>query len=64
MFVREDNTPQYAEYLGYLDATKLYPEVATTSLEDFAKQAVEGQVPVLYAKLLAAARTAAARQEL
>jgi hypothetical protein len=62
MFVREENTLEYAEYLGYRDSTKLYPDVATTSLADFAKQAVGRQVPVLYAKLLAMAKAAAAGQ--
>ncbi|UPK96276.1 hypothetical protein LCI18_007211 [Fusarium solani-melongenae] len=62
MFVRVDNTPEYAEYLGYVDARRLYPDVVTTSLEDFAQQAVDGQVPAIYAKLRAAAKAAATAQ--
>ncbi|KAI9163523.1 Isoflavone reductase-like protein [Paramyrothecium foliicola] len=64
MFVRAENTPEHAKYLGFLDAKELYPEVVTTGLDEYAQQAVNGQVPPLYAKLVAAfkAKAAAAGQ--
>jgi hypothetical protein len=48
MFIREENTPEYVEYLGYLDAKKLYPDLVTTSLEEFAQQSIDGKVQPLY----------------
>ena len=40
--VRGDNTPGYAEYLGYLDAKELYPHVKFRGLEDFMKSVLAG----------------------
>ncbi|KAH8434299.1 uncharacterized protein LDX57_011945 [Aspergillus melleus] len=43
--VRGDNTPEYAEYLGYLDFWKLYPEFPKgASLESFFRGIVSGEV--------------------
>lgn len=41
MFVRGDNTPQYATYLGYLDFGKLYPDFIARSFETFAKELLD-----------------------
>lgn len=40
--IRGDNTPQYAEYLGYLDFWKLYPRFPKgRSLEAFYRTTLE-----------------------
>jgi len=40
--IRGDNTPNYAKYLGYLDAKELYPDVQCDSLREFTKEVFEG----------------------
>lgn len=42
-FVRGDNSPEYAKYLGYLDARDLYPEFVPQSFEAFAKELLDGK---------------------
>ncbi|KAB8255018.1 isoflavone reductase family protein [Aspergillus pseudonomiae] len=43
--VRGDNTPEYAEYLGYLDFWKLFPDFQKgTSLESFFRGIVSGEI--------------------
>ncbi|RKK66508.1 hypothetical protein BFJ69_g15340 [Fusarium oxysporum] len=59
LVVRGDNTPAYAEYLGYVDARQLYPDLATTSFEQYCQQALDGQVSGIYTKMVAAAASAA-----
>ncbi|KAH8893547.1 NAD(P)-binding protein [Thozetella sp. PMI_491] len=46
--IRGDNTPSYAEYLGYIDATKLYPDVERTSLESFFQEVLSGNAVAAY----------------
>lgn len=58
LYVRGDNTPGYAEYLGYVDARQLYPDLVTTSFEDYCQQALDGQVSGIYSKMIAAAAAA------
>lgn len=41
--VRGDNTPQRARYLGYLDATELYPDIRVKQIEDYAREILEGK---------------------
>lgn len=41
-WVRGDNVPGYAWYLGYLDARQLYPDFIPRSFEEFAKALVAG----------------------
>lgn len=41
--VRGDNTPQRARYLGYLDATELYPDIQVKQIEDYAREILEGK---------------------
>ncbi|KAF7367917.1 Glycoside hydrolase [Mycena sanguinolenta] len=47
-YVRGDNTPAYAKYLGYLDARELYPDFTPISFKDFAKELLEGGVEMPY----------------
>ncbi|KXH34641.1 isoflavone reductase [Colletotrichum nymphaeae SA-01] len=35
--IRGENTPEYARYLGYLDARELYPDVEFTSFENYVR---------------------------
>jgi hypothetical protein len=42
-FVREDNTPQYAEYLGYIDGTKLYPEIKPMTFKEYLVEVFAGK---------------------
>ena len=47
-FVRGDNCPKYAKYLGYLDARDLYPGFVPRSFEAFAKELVEGKAARIF----------------
>lgn len=55
--VRGDNTPEYAEYLGYLSARELYPDFRPRTFEAFAKELLEGRVDKLYTRNVAMAAT-------
>ena len=46
--VRGDNTPEYAEYLGYLTSKELYPDLNFRSFESFLKELLEGKVKGVY----------------
>ncbi|KAI3546450.1 isoflavone reductase family protein [Colletotrichum abscissum] len=35
--IRDENTPEYARYLGYLDARELYPDVKCISFENYVR---------------------------
>jgi hypothetical protein len=48
MFVRGDNSPEYAKYLGYLDARDLYPDYVPRSFEAFAKELVDGKAAKIF----------------
>ncbi|KAJ7890350.1 hypothetical protein B0H13DRAFT_2252672 [Mycena leptocephala] len=50
-YVRGDNTPAYAEYLGYLDARKLYPEFQPKTFKDFVAELLEGKGEMVYKHL-------------
>ncbi|KAK5632188.1 hypothetical protein RRF57_007902 [Xylaria bambusicola] len=41
--VRGDNTPDRAQYLGYLDGKMLYPDLNCKSLRDFIREVVDGK---------------------
>ncbi|KAF7367929.1 Glycoside hydrolase [Mycena sanguinolenta] len=43
-YVRGDNTPTYAKYLGYLDTRELYPDFMPISFKEFAKELLEGGI--------------------
>ncbi|KAF8205209.1 hypothetical protein K438DRAFT_1964297 [Mycena galopus ATCC 62051] len=47
-YVRADNTPAYAKYLGYLDARELYPEFQPTTFRAFVGELLEGTVVAPY----------------
>jgi len=43
-FIRGDNTPEYAKYLGYLDAGELYPEFRPIGWREFLVELLEGKI--------------------
>lgn len=47
-YVRKDNTPAYAEYLGYLNARSLYPEFTPLSFRDFFAEVLDGKGRKVY----------------
>jgi hypothetical protein len=46
--IRGDNTPEHAEYLGYLNGKELYPDVQVETLEDYMKGVVGGTIERVY----------------
>lgn len=50
-YVRKDNTPENAEYLGYLDGRKLYPDFEFMSFSEFVEELVAGNVKRAYPHL-------------
>jgi hypothetical protein len=40
--IREDNTPEHAKYLGYLDARELYPDFQPVKYTDYVNDVVKG----------------------
>ncbi|KAJ6505227.1 hypothetical protein C8R45DRAFT_1051027 [Mycena sanguinolenta] len=49
-YVRGDNTPAYAKYLGYLDTRELYPDFTPISFKGFTKELLEGGIERPYGK--------------
>ncbi|KAF7342394.1 Glycoside hydrolase [Mycena venus] len=47
-YVRADNTPEYAKYLGYLDARDLYPKFKPKTFREFLGELFEGKVEKPY----------------
>ncbi|KAI9158085.1 Isoflavone reductase-like protein [Paramyrothecium foliicola] len=47
--VRGDNTPEFARYLGYLDAKELYPDFKYITFKEYLTDALEGRVKKAYA---------------
>lgn len=43
-YVRKDNSPEYALYLGYLDAIELYPDFKPTTFHEFVVDLLDGKV--------------------
>ncbi|KAF7334591.1 Isoflavone reductase family protein [Mycena venus] len=43
-YVRGDNTPAYAKYLGYLNARELYPEFQPQAFKEFLHELLDGKV--------------------
>ena len=41
-YVRGDNNPEYAKYLGYLDARELYPDFTPVSFKEFLEDVLAG----------------------
>ncbi|KAF7329630.1 Glycoside hydrolase family 33 protein [Mycena kentingensis (nom. inval.)] len=50
-YVREDNTPEYAKYLGYLDANELYPDFTPTTFREFMGEVLAGKVERPYKEM-------------
>lgn len=48
-FIRRDNVPKYAWYLGYLNARELYPDLTPRTFKDFAIALLAGQEKCPYA---------------
>ncbi|KAJ7755232.1 hypothetical protein B0H16DRAFT_1417967 [Mycena metata] len=51
-YVRGDNTPEYAKYLGYLDATELYPDFRPMKFAEFARELLDGKMEKIYPNLV------------
>ncbi|GKZ33152.1 hypothetical protein AbraIFM66950_002936 [Aspergillus brasiliensis] len=47
-YVREDNSPGYANYLGYLSARELYPDFQPTTFRDFFAEVLAGKGRKVY----------------
>ncbi|KAF4446119.1 hypothetical protein F53441_10208 [Fusarium austroafricanum] len=54
--LRGDNTPEYARYLGYLDATELYPDMKVTTPKAYCEQLLSGKATTIYQRLASAAQ--------
>jgi hypothetical protein len=50
-YVREDNRAEYARYLGYLDARKLYPDFQPKKFKDFVQELLDGKVRRSYSEV-------------
>ncbi|KAJ6605415.1 hypothetical protein DFH09DRAFT_1121358 [Mycena vulgaris] len=50
-YVRGDNTPAYAVYLGYLDARELYPDYQPRTFKQFVAEVLEGKAVLPYPAL-------------
>ncbi|KAK1512437.1 uncharacterized protein CCOS01_14677 [Colletotrichum costaricense] len=51
MGVRGDNTLENAEFLGYVDGTKLYPDFQPITFEAFLKEVLDGKSVAIYRTL-------------
>ena len=47
-YVRADNSPENAKYLGYLDTRELYPDFKPISFEEYIKEALQGNAKKVY----------------
>ena len=47
-YVRGDNTPENAKYLGYLDANELYPDFKPIRFAEFVDELIAGKAERLY----------------
>ncbi|KAK7178049.1 isoflavone reductase family protein [Paraphaeosphaeria sporulosa] len=50
--IRGDNTPEYAQYLGYLLAEDLYPDFKGVTFERYAQEVIEGKGRRVYEHLM------------
>lgn len=46
--IRGDNRPEYAKYLGYLDAKELYPDFQPILFEEYLKELLDGTATGIY----------------
>jgi hypothetical protein len=42
-YIRQDNTPEVAKYLGYLDARELYPDFKPISFAEYISELLDGK---------------------
>ncbi|KAI1024959.1 hypothetical protein LB504_009858 [Fusarium proliferatum] len=54
--IRGYNTPEYARYLGYVDATELYPDMKVTTPEAYCERLLSGKATMIYQRLMPAAQ--------
>ncbi|EWZ82193.1 hypothetical protein BFJ70_g5415 [Fusarium oxysporum] len=54
--LRGDNTPEYARYLGYVDATELFPDMKVTTPEAYCQKVLSGKATTIYQRLMSAAQ--------
>ena len=50
--VRGDNTPENAQYLGYLLVDDLYPGVKGRSLESYVQEVLDGKAEMVHKEML------------
>jgi hypothetical protein len=48
-YVRQDNSPAYADYLGYINTRELYPDFQPTTFRDFFEEVLAGKGRKVYA---------------
>lgn len=53
--IRGDNNPEYARYLGYLDATEPYPDMEVTTPMAYCERLLSGKATTIYQRLISAA---------
>lgn len=46
--IRGDNNPEYARYLGYVDAKDLYPDFKGNTLEKYFQEVLDGKAKSVY----------------
>ncbi|CVL01650.1 related to Isoflavone reductase homolog P3 [Fusarium proliferatum] len=54
--IRGYNTPEYAHYLGYVDATELYPDMKVATPEAYCERLLSGKATMIYQRLMPAAQ--------
>lgn len=47
-FIRGDNTPEYAKYLGYVDAGELYPDFKPIAWKEYLQDLLAGKTEMPY----------------
>lgn len=47
-YVRQDNSPSYADYLGYINTRELYPDFQPTTFRDFFEELLAGKGRKVY----------------
>ncbi|KAF5626013.1 isoflavone reductase P3 [Fusarium sp. NRRL 52700] len=54
--IRGDYTPEYARYLGYVDAAELYPDMTVTTPEAYCERLLSGKATMIYQRLMSSAQ--------
>lgn len=62
-YIRGDNSPEYARFLGYLDAKDLYPELKGNTLEAYCQDVLNGTARGVYETRRAAAAAASQKSD-